>query len=280
MTSGIEKYIDKERGVLVVSKPSCLCQILQRNEVVETSVFGGPVMTPDRTDAMAAKLTALFPSMNAMAIAEICNTVLAEGWSIQRATYAFEKIKHHEYPFFAPGKFLQMDKKITFGRSEFALRRQLKFTITQNDIVIVKLARTYTDKDGVEKQDFFRAYAYKDEAEDVMPDRIIGRWNDREHVFEFSGENFFDHTIEKRQGAFKQSLYEQCDAPPEYHGIYPIDFIRRFYEYWSQVIPPGDMLLFESRISFNLETTLEGMYKKYQQQLNQQNNEQENETNR
>ena len=270
MEQGLVKYIDEARNALVVSaKPENLCIALQKNEIVSTSVFSGPVMTEDKVSAMIAKLTALFDKENPVKISELCNTILAEKWTVQRAAYVYEQLKRHEYPTFTLGKFLKMDKTITFGRSEYALRRKLNFTITKNEIVIVKLIRTYTDSEGVEQQDWIRAYAYKDEAEEIMPERIIGRWNDTEHTFEFIGDNFFDHTIEGRRESFKKSLYEKCNAPPNHNGPYPIPVVKSFYEYWSRVIPPGDMLLFESRISFTLDSALETWNKRYQQQNNE-----------
>jgi hypothetical protein len=202
--------------------------------------------------------------MSAIAISEICNVVLEEKWPISRINYAFKKMMKHEYRTFAPGVFLNQDKKITFGRSELALRRKLKFAITQNDIVVVKVGRTYTDSDGVEQRDWIRAYAYKEEAEDVMPERIVGRWNEDEHSYVYS-DTFFNHEVELRQNRFKKELFQYCDMPPQWNGSYPVDIVKGFYEYWSEVLPPGDILRFETKMKFYIEDRLESYSKWYNQ---------------
>ena len=257
-------YEPEEKKQLVkVSKPSTISKMLLKEDLVEMSIFGGEIATVVNTAKLFADLSVLFPRMSGEAISIIQREVVLDNWTIKRVEYAMSEIKKYRYNIFAPGEFLNQDKKITFGRSELALRRKLKFSITQNDIVVVKVNRTYTDSDGIEQRDWMRAYAYKEEAEDMIPERIIGRWNDKECTWDFS-ETFFDHTTLLRQKQFKTELFKYCDMPPHFNGPYPIEFVKRYYEIWSQILPPGDMLRFENRPKFNVESDLECSYKKYQ----------------
>lgn len=258
----IGKYVEEATTVVKKVEPCNVCVSLQHNDVIEASIFTGKKIDENEAIELQTKLVAMFPDMNQVAISELVNTIVDDGWSSSRVDYAFRQIKDLPYKTFPIGKFLQCDKKITFGRSEIALRRKLRFEITQRDIVVVKLERKYGDNG---EKDWFRAYAYKEEAEDIMPQRIIGRWNDGNNCFEFT-EIFFDHTIEQRQSDFKRSLYKFCNVPPNYNGKYPASVVQQFYDKYSRVVPPGDYLLYETKQGFNAETWLEAWYIKVQQQ--------------
>jgi hypothetical protein len=262
----LSDHLAEAKSQLVkVAEPSSLPVMLRKEELVEMSVFGGKTATQADVDGLRGRLIGTFKDMSAIAISEICNVVLEEKWPISRINYAFKNMLHHEYRTFAPGVLLNQDKKITFGRSELALRRKLRFEITQNDIVVVKVGRTYTDSYGVEQRDWIRAFAYKEEAEDVMPERIVGRWNDEEHCFEYCG-TIENHETDIRKSEFKKLLFQYCNKPP-YKGEYDVDIVKQFFDYWSQTIPPGDMMKFETYMKFDIESAL----KKFNNKFNNQN---------
>jgi hypothetical protein len=254
---------EENHGLVKAVGAGELVNALQRNEIIETSAFVGPAAS-DLDVALFVKKLGELTEMNKAQIAYIGNQVRIEGWTKQKLNYAIDQVLHFEYPRPAPGKILNIDKKITLGRSEVALRRNLKFTITQNEIVVVKIERKYEDN-GKIKYDYIRAYAYKYEAEDIMPDNIIGRWNDTEHCFDYS-ETFYNHEAEARQLEFKKKVLVYCDYPPRYNGKYSLDIVKRFFSYWGEIIPPGDMMRYERRMVFNIEDALESFNKKFNNQ--------------
>ena len=241
---------------------SNLVSALQKNEIVETSAFVGSAASDFEVALFVKKLEEL-TDMSKAQIADIGNTVRLEKWTKQRLDYAIDKVRHFEYTRVASGKILNLDKTITFGRTELALRRNLKFNITQNEIVMIKLKRTY-EENGETKHDFVRAFAYKEEAEEIMPDKIVGRWNDTEHCFEYCG-TIENHETEIRKLAFKESLFKFCNTPP-YNGEYDVAIVKQFFEFWSQTIPPGDMMKFERFMKFDAEIALKDYNKKTKQQ--------------
>jgi hypothetical protein len=174
-------------------------------------------------------------------------------------------MRRSQYRDFQIGEFINEDKTITFGRTELALRRNLKFNITQNEIVMIKLKRTY-EENGETKHDFVRAFAYKEEAEEIMPDKIVGRWNDAEHCFEYCG-SIENHETEIRKLAFKNSLFKFCNKPP-YNGEYDVDIVKQFFEFWSQTIPPGDIMKFETYMKFDAAIALKKFNEIKQQNQN------------
>ena len=234
---------------------------LQKSEVVQTSVLFGDYVDASSFAEYNAKISALFPNANPIKITEFLNIVKEENWTKSRLEYVYNKMRRSSYRDFQIGEFINEDKTITFGRSELALRRNLKFAITQDDIVVVKLRRTY-EEDGATKSDFIRAYAYKEEAENIMPDKIVGRWNENEHCFDFFG-TIENHETEERKKVFKKSLYQYCNMPPHFNGKYSVEVVKAFFEYWSSPIPPGDMMKFENRMNFDIEELLEKFEKKF-----------------
>lgn len=229
-----------------------LVSSLQKNDIVETSAFIGHAAS-DLDVALFVKKLGELTEMNKAQIADIGNTVRIEGWTKQRLDYAIDKVRHFEYSKPAPGRILNIDKTITFGRTELALRRNLKFNITQNEIVMIKLKRTY-EENGETKYDFVRAFAYKEEAEEIMPDKIVGRWNNTENCFDFCG-TIENHETEIRKLEFKKSLFKFCNTPP-YNGEYDVAIVKQFFEFWSQTIPPGDMMKFDTYMKFDAEIAL------------------------
>lgn len=238
--------------------------MLNKNEIVQTSVLLGNEV--DATDIVTYNklITDIFPAANATKVSEFLNIVREERWTKSRLEYVYRKMLRSKYRDFQVGEFASEDRTITFGKTELALRRNLKFSITQNEIVMIKLKRYY-DEDGETKQDFVRAFAYKDEAEEIMPDKIVGRWNNDEHCFEYCG-TIDNHETDKRKLEFKQSLFQYCNKPP-YNGEYDVDVVRQFFEYWSQIIPPGDMMRFETFMKFDEELAL----KSFNNKINNQN---------
>ena len=243
-----------------------ICAALSKNEIVQTSALVGRKATLKEIAEFNIHVVRLFPKVNEFKIKELCRIITEEEWTKTRLDYTLRKMLGYEYQDFQVGQFINTDKTITFGRSELALRRNLKFAITQDDIVVVKLKRSYDDN-GEIKQDFIRAYAYKEEAEDVMPDKIVGRWNEAEHCFDFFG-TIENHETEIRKANFKKALFEYCDMPPRYNGKYKIEIVKSFFEYWSEPIPPGDMMRFENKMKFDVELLLEMFNKKFNNNQN------------
>lgn len=238
--------------------------MLNKNEIVQTSVLFGDEVDAKDIVTYNKLITDIFPAANATKVHEFLNIVREERWTKARLKYVYRKMLRSKYRDFQVGEFASEDKTITFGRTELSLRRNLKFSITQNEIVMIKLKRYY-DEDGETKQDFVRAFAYKDEAEEIMPDKIVGRWNDEEHCFEYCG-TIENHETDKRKLEFKQSLFQYCNKPP-YEGEYDVDVVRQFFEYWSQIIPPGDMMRFETFMRFDAGSAL----KSFNNKINNQN---------
>ena len=255
---------EESRSALSVRNVSInnLVYELQKNDIVETSAFTG-ASASDLEVALFVKKLEELTDMGKAQIADIGNTVRIEGWPKKRLDYAIDKVRHFEYTRVASGKILNLDKTITFGRTELALRRNLKFNITQNEIVMIKLKRTY-EENGETKHDFIRAFAYKEEAEEVMPDKIVGRWNNEEHCFEYCGE-IYNHETDIRKLEFKKSLFKFCNTPP-YEGEYDVDIVKQFFEFWSQTIPPGDMMRFETFMRFDTESALKSFNNKFNNQ--------------
>lgn len=239
--------------------------MLNKNEIVQTSVLLGNEVDAKDIVTYNKLITDIFPAANATKVSEFLNIVREERWTKSRLEYVYRKMLRSKYRDFQVGEFASEDKTITFGKTELALRRNLKFSITQNEIVMIKLKRFYNE-DGETKQDFVRAFAYKDEAEEVMPDKIVGRWNDDEHCFEYCG-TIENHETDIRKAEFKTSLFQYCNKPP-YKGEYDVDIVKQFFDYWSQTIPPGDMMKFETYMKFDIESALK---KKFNNKFNNQN---------
>lgn len=238
-----------------------IVQMLNKNEIVQTSVLLGDEVDAKDIVTYNKLITDIFPAANATKVHEFLNIVREERWTKARLKYVYRKMLHSTYRDFQVGEFIKEDKTITFGRSEISLRRNLKFSITQNEIVMIKLKRHY-DENGETKQDFVRAFAYKEEAEEIMPDKIVGRWNDEEHCFEYCG-TIENHETEIRKQEFKKDLFKYCDFPPKFNGEYPANVVKQFFDYWSQTIPPGDMMKFETYMKFDIESALKKFNNKF-----------------
>jgi hypothetical protein len=227
--------------------------MLNENEIIQTSVLLGDEVDARDIVTYNKLITDIFPAANATKVSAFLDIVREERWTKARLKYVYNKMLRSTYRDFQVGEFVKEDKTVTFGKTELALRRNLKFSITQNEIVMIKLKRFYNEN-GETKQDFVRAFAYKEEAEEVMPDKIVGRWNDEEHCFEYCG-TIENHETDIRKAEFKKSLFQYCNKPP-YEGEYDVDIVKQFFEYWSQIIPPGDMMKFETYMKFDVESAL------------------------
>lgn len=257
--------VSSENSIVKSVKSVNIIQELQKSDIVQTSVLFGENIDASSLVEYNAKISALFPNANPIKVTEFLDIVQEEKWTKSRLEYVYNKMRRSQYRDFQIGEFINEDKTITFGRTELALRRNLKFNITQNEIVMIKLKRTY-EENGETKHDFVRAFAYKEEAEDIMPDKIVGRWNNTENCFDFCG-TIENHETEIRKLAFKKSLFKFCNIPP-YNGEYDVDIVKQFFEFWSQTIPPGDMMKFERFMKFDAEIALKD-YNKITKQQNQ-----------
>lgn len=252
-------------GITKYTKASDVVKVLQKEELVQTSVLLGDEVDAADIVWFNNKLTTHFTLASRDKIGDFCEIVKEERWTKAKLKYVWDKMLHSRYRDFQIGEYRDEDKTITFGRTELALRRNLKFNITQNEIVMIKLKRTY-EENGETKHDFVRAFAYKEEAEEIMPDKIVGRWNNTENCFDFCG-TIENHETEIRKLAFKKSLFKFCNIPP-YNGEYDVDIVKQFFEFWSQTIPPGDMMKFERFMKFDAEIALKD-YNKITKQQNQ-----------
>lgn len=220
--------------------------LLAKRDIQEVSVFHGKPLTPEYTAPKVAMLHALFPREDMKAvIGAAIELAIGDGWTEDRFDYAINIIKRHPYPTFTAGQFINIDRKITFGRSVEALRRKFKFPLDYSDIVIVRI------KDDI--KGMRRAYAYKEDAEDVMKANIVAYWDDKTHWWSFTGVYIADKSIPTRQELFKRRLFKYCDSPPFYNGAFSIEVVKAFYDKYSEVVPPGDMLLFETIMNFDEE---------------------------
>ena len=265
--------ITESLAILQTHSDSCLVKsvgakdivpMLNKNEIIQTSVLFGDEVDAKDIVTYNKLISDIFPAANATKVSEFLNIVREERWTKSRLEYVYRKMLRSRYRDFQVGEFASEDKTITFGKTELVLRRNLKFNITQDEIVMIKLRRTYSEN-GETKQDFVRAFAYKDEAEEIMPDKIVGRWNDEDHCFEYCG-TIENHETDKRKLEFKKFLFQYCNKPP-YKGEYEVDIVKQFFDYWSQTIPPGDMMKFETYMKFDIESAL----KKFNNKFNNQN---------
>lgn len=252
-------------GITKYTKAADVVKVLQKEELVQTSVLLGDEVDAADIVWFNNKLTSHFTLANQTKIGDFCDIVREERWTKAKLKYVWDKMLHSRYRDFQIGEYRDEDKTITFGKTELALRRNLKFAITQNEIVMIKLRRTY-EENGETKHDFIRAFAYKEEAEEIMPDKIVGRWNDTEHCFEYCG-TIENHETDIRKQVFKKSLHKYCNTPP-YNGEYDVDVVKQFFEFWSQTIPPGDMMKFETYMKFDVDSALKKFNKIKQQNQN------------
>lgn len=238
------------------------------DEVLEISIYPQVHITNDQQRESyhasvvneCARLMAAFP-MRSYAQQQSFYSILygaieESKMPIQRLHDAISKlIREHRYSFFAPADILSFDNTITLSTSIGALKRKEK-GITDENIVAVY---------GAINGNVRRMYGIKEDVESsVYADRVIGRWDKERNCFEWIG-SYDDPTIPQRQQTFKESLYKYCNTPP-YNGKYDVNVVKAFYEHYSQVIMPGDRLLFESYMSFNAAIFLENFSHKLNQQ--------------
>lgn len=161
-------------------------------------------------------------------------------------------IREHKYAYFTAADILSFDSTIILTTTIDALKRKIKYLKNENIVVV------YGMVNGIQK----RMYGIRDEVENSpYAKRIIGVWNADKRCFDWIG-SFDDPTIPARKQAFKESLFKFCNTST-YGGKYDVDLLKAFYEYYTQVLMPGDTLLFESFMSFETETFIDNFKNKY-----------------
>lgn len=194
-------------------------------------------------------------------------TIQNEKMPLGRLQAAIKKIiAENKYPTFRIADVVGFDKKLNLAKSISALRYISRpQELTYSDIVVLY---------GKISGKTCRLYGIKAELENTpYASRIVGVWNAEQRGWNWVGQ-INDPTIADRQLVFKQSLFQFCNKPPRYNGKYDVDLVCKFYEKYSQVVPPNDTLLFETKFNWDTEMYLENFAK---QQISKRNSKMANE---
>lgn len=168
-------------------------------------------------------------------------------------------ISTHKYKSFNIANVIEYDKKIVLSPNKDALSRKLRRPIHN-----IELAITYEIVDSR----VVRLFGLIDDLMKfpAMKDRILATWDETSHGWNWTGQ-VDDPSMPARQKEFKTSLYQFCKHPG-YPGAYEPDVVRSFYEYFSEVMPPGDKMRWEIQLQFDSAVWLESWNKKHSKSNN------------
>lgn len=240
--------------------------VMTNGTAICLSQFGTIPASIEEIVAECEKLMSAFPMSNIEQqktfYSLLYNTIKEEGMSLNRLRYAVRKIiTENKYGMFRIADVVGYDKKLNLAKSIGALKHIFKpRELDYDDIVIL-----WGSINGM----VCRLYGLREEVENsVYADRIVGVWDNSRKYWKWVG-SINDPTIPNRQLAFRRSLFKYCNQPPTYNGKYDTDIVKQFYEKYSRVVPPNDMLLFEATLGWDVELYLENFY----QQQKLKNNE-------
>lgn len=231
--------------------------IVHKGEYYELSVYGNkPASYEEISTECGTKLMLAFPAQEKTFFPILYETIQEEGMSILRLR---EAIKHvistNKYRTFSIADIVGYDKTFKVAKNLCSLRQATKNNQLQiKDTVVVRWVI-----DGNECRMLGVRY---DIENSVFKSQIIGVWDDKENWWKILGQ-INDKTLPDRREKFKTELYEYCNLPPKYNGKYEVKVIKSFYDYYSQKVNFGDEMLFETFMSFDIESAIRNWNNKH-----------------
>lgn len=203
-----------------------LTEINRRSDVVEASIYSGAPASDNNIEANIAYLRSIWPMTDSFYVV-LRQAIVRNGITSDRLCDAVNNlIDTHKFGnSFTPAELLSFDKTIKCYRSFSAMKKSLGEDIRYSDIALIAFNGE-------------RKYTLLDDAERYGCNILA--------VFEDNGDAIWKGTYTNKDFAIRQKeFYNQIRH--FFNNPYSGEVCRAFYDYWSQPIEAGDVMLKERK---------------------------------